>query len=529
MSSAADPGAVTGKDDNPTSAVTSMTAAAPAKLKSIHPFFIPKQKVDMVPPPAEFGPAVVSSAEGSQPDPASSAEDNTNPGSFAQVDGIDSHKANGRADSVNQLIELESTVIGLAHSPETATGSTSQASTTPTLDQSNTNIAIANPIQPIQLKQATLFGGTIDLTASDSDDPPPPKSKAKARARPGKAKPKPKSSNQVDSDIIIHPSPKTKPRTSTRKKPTPATKTIQPAASASSDDDAVVRTSPAAKVDKGKGKAKDLGMIEIPDSPPPKKVTPMRPLGELTKLGQERRKVQPSLEVRWPTKDEHGGGGGGGGGGSGVNTRATAGPSTLPLRQPRWMNTVDHSPDCVDSPPDHDFFVSFGRRLHSPSAEAGPSEFPRLVHHSITALSSLLPTFASHPLLDRLAAPLRAPESSPGLFIRPSQPNTHAQADHKDPFTTKYAPKKADEMLGTLSRRSAGELKAWFEELAICNAAGQSGRPASQTHAEGEADSSLSRRRRLQRQPQATSNRAWVKAPQATQACSIAQGGRRRP
>ena len=313
-----------------------------------------------------------------------------------------------------------------------------------------------------KLKQPKLFGGAIDLT-TEPDEPAP------AKAWVGKAKPKAATKPKPVHNLVDQPSPKATTRKWTRQKETQAKHKAKSSLIESSDDDLMVRLAPVltAKADKGKGKAKptDLEVIEIPDSPPPKKLAPMRPLGEMTKLGQERRKVPPALEARWPTGEEHSGGG--------ERSERDPEPGPSSLAKQRWSNPavrpVGPWKELLNS---QDVFSILNCNLHAPAPSTQSAQQPALVRHSINALSTLLPAFTPHPLLNRLAAPLRAPDQSPTSFLRPLHPDRLSSAGHKDLFTTKYAPRKADEMVGTLSRRSAGELKAWFEELAICSAAG---------------------------------------------------------
>ena len=430
----------------PAAAPTPTTTAT--KPKAIHPFFSAQSK------PSPF------CSSDAQPDLSTS----------------DTHFAQpSTGQPINDLIAPDITTGSATQSSNSVADATPQedetafagsSTTQPPAPQSNPNSAkTAYPKQnkaakskPAGLKQAKFFGATIDLTTTDDDEPTP----ARTKARAAKAKPKAATAPKDDDDeLVVRAFPKTAARKPARKKATPVRNTAKGAPTTSSDDDALVRVTPRAKADKGKGKANDLGIVEIPDSPPPQKLASMRPLGELTKLGQERRKVQPTLEVRWPSREEHSGGG----------ERRDPVPGPSHSYKPRWPTSSAPSLNSLlaaDS-----FFAQLDRQLHASSSSALPTQAPTLVRHATSALSALIPAFTSHPLLDRLAAPLRAPELSSSIFARATHSSNAGRADHRDLFTTKYGPTMADEMLGTLSRRSAGELKAWFEELAICNAAGK--------------------------------------------------------
>lgn len=92
------------------------------------------------------------------------------------------------------------------------------------------------------------------------------------------------------------------------------------------------------------------------------------------------------------------------------------------------------------------------------------------VQHSLEQVRSLVPKHPPHPLLDRLSTTLLDPSS----FLRPSR-----SAAGMEPWTVKYPPKSAAEVLGVESGHSAQVLKDWLEQLAIRSA---SGTPLTRSH-----------------------------------------------
>lgn len=205
-------------------------------------------------------------------------------------------------------------------------------------------------------------------------------------------------------------------------------------------------------------------VITIQDSPPPKKPSSLfQPLSQLHHASRQARKANEPVEPRWPTEDEHGVGG-----------QARAGGPEQRLH--RWHKAS--SSEVVDTPPQNhapvaDFLAQLA--VHYPFSTAAEIPSPVLQNapqprvEQLDNISTLLPTFASHPLLDRIAAPLSTTPSTPATFLRPHNQGVTELSDEnsKDLWTSKYAPRAAGEVLGSTSGRSAGHLKEWLAELAI--------------------------------------------------------------
>lgn len=211
-------------------------------------------------------------------------------------------------------------------------------------------------------------------------------------------------------------------------------------------------------------------VITIPDSPPPKKPSSsFAPLSQLYRAGRERRKANEPVEARWPTQEEHG-------------SVVSVAPQARDLQ--RWKSSVD----VVDSgkgkgkmredDTSADIFQRLTASIAFNSAEAVPpstlNHTPQLHYQQLSTVGSLLPSYTSHPLLDRIADPFRGPSPSRNNFLRPhDRVNNRASNDEwRDIWTAKYAPKAANEVLGSSSGRSAGHLKDWLSELAIWSSSG---------------------------------------------------------
>ncbi|GAA6007598.1 uncharacterized protein JCM10292_003938 [Rhodotorula paludigena] len=116
-------------------------------------------------------------------------------------------------------------------------------------------------------------------------------------------------------------------------------------------------------------------------------------------------------------------------------------------------------------------FPAIATASSSRSAPPRPAGLPRFVRRPLEAVPSLVPAFPSHPLLERLAAPLRSPSSYPSAFTRSGDPSRLPNEDDTKLWVAKYAPQSADEVLGDVSGQSARWLREWLEELKVESAA----------------------------------------------------------
>ncbi|GAA5949790.1 hypothetical protein JCM3765_007692 [Sporobolomyces pararoseus] len=209
---------------------------------------------------------------------------------------------------------------------------------------------------------------------------------------------------------------------------------------------------------KGKKTVKKLESIDLTDSPPRKpsstfaSSSSFAPLSDLYRQDRERRKViNEGLEPRWPTAEEHGN--------YLSSIRSTL--SQLGIneerRYPNSQRTIgsDKGKGKEMETESDSFLSEFFQFLQS-----APLPSPRSLTYKdlpIASTSTLIPTYPSHPLLDRLAASIRSSSITP---ITP-------QNSSSELWTSKYGPKKATEVLGDLSGNSAMLLKEWLTELKV--------------------------------------------------------------
>ncbi|GAA5918474.1 hypothetical protein JCM1841_003986 [Sporobolomyces salmonicolor] len=193
--------------------------------------------------------------------------------------------------------------------------------------------------------------------------------------------------------------------------------------------------------------------------------TSFAPLSEIYRAGRERRRAHEPVEARWPTAEEHGGAE------QGKAKRELA----YPLDKPRHRNTALSVEDGKGKGKEvdvEDFVAAFEGTLDFASTRTTPrSSFadpPQLKHISLSDVSSLLPSFPSHPLLDRLAAPFRASTPTRSAFSRPGE-GDRSPSDKL--WTGKYAPRNAGEVLGKISGENAKCLREWLKELKVAGGA----------------------------------------------------------
>ncbi|GAA5889128.1 hypothetical protein JCM5296_007173 [Sporobolomyces johnsonii] len=193
--------------------------------------------------------------------------------------------------------------------------------------------------------------------------------------------------------------------------------------------------------------------------------TSFAPLSEVYRADRERRKAHEPVEARWPTAEEHGGAE------QGKAKRELA----YPLDVPRHRNTaifVEGGKGKGKEVDGDDFLAAFEKTLDFASTRTTPrSSFanpPQLKHIPLSDVSSLLPSFPCHPLLDRLAAPFRASPPKRSAFSRPGE---DARSPSDKLWTMKYAPQNASEVLGKISGENAKCLREWLKELRVAGGA----------------------------------------------------------
>jgi hypothetical protein len=215
-----------------------------------------------------------------------------------------------------------------------------------------------------------------------------------------------------------------------------------------------------------KGKKKKVESIDLTtSSPSPKKPTStssFAPLSDVYRQERERRRLlNEGIEPRWPTAEEHGRNDGD------HLASSFASPARLAAitvddrrRYPRAsQETVKGKERQVDQTGggnERDSFLAeyYESILSSPADPPFPTVSNPL---PIASTSSLLPRdYPSHPLLNRLANSLASKSN------RNENGNQSSEL-----WTTKYGPKKAEEVLGVVSGQSALVLKEWLKELKV--------------------------------------------------------------
>ncbi|GAA6055540.1 hypothetical protein JCM3770_006777 [Rhodotorula araucariae] len=208
--------------------------------------------------------------------------------------------------------------------------------------------------------------------------------------------------------------------------------------------------------------------------------TPGHAFSSERRTARDRAKRLEALEARWPSAEEHAGG---------------VGP--VPLGAPRgewdarWVprdvKGKARAVDPVDDQAGSDFLAQYAAVFDFPATRGAPDShtssttgevhtrrgYPSLSRRPRAAVPFLVPHFAPHALLDRLAEPLRAPAPiSDAAFARPGDPARARSEDDGRLWCARYAPQRADEVLGAVSGQSAVWLREWLEELKVQGDAG---------------------------------------------------------
>lgn len=174
-------------------------------------------------------------------------------------------------------------------------------------------------------------------------------------------------------------------------------------------------------------------------------------LSETYKKEREARKANEGIEARWPTREEHG---------EQVATRSTPSDARvwaegLPRRMASSTDVKGKGRALDDG--EEDFLSSYARQQHLFPSFSVNSASPTFDTRPLADIRSHLPSYASHPLLNRFAHDLTAQLPTP----KSSSPSEDKL------WTTKYGPKTAAEVLGTTSGTSALQLREWLEELKV--------------------------------------------------------------
>jgi len=230
---------------------------------------------------------------------------------------------------------------------------------------------------------------------------------------------------------------------------------------------------------KGKKALKTMESIDLTTSPPRKPIsssfnpsasTSFAPLSDVYRQERERRKVNEGIEPRWPTAEEHG---------HFTSTTSTseAEPGMELQRYPLRLSENGKGKGKDVENGEEGFLERFAKSIEqdssAPRFSPSSSHTPNYTDLPIASTSTLLPSYPSHPLLDRLAAPFRS--------VQPNQNQSRAdQAVQSELWTTKYGPKKAEEVLGNLSGGSALILKEWLNILKVRG--GIEGKSTAHTH-----------------------------------------------
>ncbi|GAA5891931.1 hypothetical protein JCM8208_002941 [Rhodotorula glutinis] len=217
---------------------------------------------------------------------------------------------------------------------------------------------------------------------------------------------------------------------------------------------------------KGKGKDKDAGVIG----------TAGHAFSDERRAARDKAKKREAPEVRWPTREEHEAGA------ASVVVPDAGGESSGAAQDAGWTGReVKGKGRAMDVESEDELGGTFLDDLRATLMRPlGPSTStaalaPVYSRRPLHLVPNLLPSFAPHPLLDRLAAPLRDPSpstSSSSTFVRSTDRNYEPSEDDVKLWTAKYGPQSADEVLGDVSGQSARWLRDWLEELKVEGAAG---------------------------------------------------------
>ncbi|TNY23810.1 hypothetical protein DMC30DRAFT_388948 [Rhodotorula diobovata] len=279
----------------------------------------------------------------------------------------------------------------------------------------------------------------------------------------GKGKKRAPSPVASDSDDAASSAPST-PRTPAKRRST----TRRAAAAAPTQDDAVVdltRSPPRKKKKKKAGKDNEADAVVVG--------TAGHAFSDERRAARDRAKKREAPEARWPTREEHEGG-------EGALVALGGGGSARGAWNARWPHMGGKGKErAVDEDPGagagSNFLEDMRRALFDPlqpSSSGAAPPTPTFSRRAHSSAPNLLPPFAPHPLLDRLAAPFRSPSSFPSAFARPTDPARVPSEDDAKLWSVKYSPQSADEVLGEVSGQSALWLREWLEELKVQSAAG---------------------------------------------------------
>ena len=192
------------------------------------------------------------------------------------------------------------------------------------------------------------------------------------------------------------------------------------------------------------------------------------------RAARDKAKKREAPEARWPTREEHEGGAASV---VALDHSGQAGGAAPGASAARWARReVKGKGRAMDvdgeDEPGGTFLDDLRATLvrpHGPSS-SGASLAPVYSHRALHLVPDLVPPFDPHPLLDRLAAPLRNPSpstSSSSTFVRPTDSEYEPSEDGAKLWTAIYGPQSADEVLGDVSGQSARWLRDWLEELKV--------------------------------------------------------------
>ncbi|GAA5987054.1 hypothetical protein JCM11641_007823 [Rhodosporidiobolus odoratus] len=210
------------------------------------------------------------------------------------------------------------------------------------------------------------------------------------------------------------------------------------------------------------------GTIDLTLSPARPSGSGFAPLSETYKKERERRKAYEPVEAPWPTAEQHG---------NWIVRRE--GPTATQV----WRESLPKRSKIVGKgkgrETDEDFLGACAANLDYPTlsypvaSTSTRTSTVRSARRPLTEVASLVPSFPSHPLLHRLAAPFQSSSPHPSTLRRPGDRD---RPPDEQLWTIKYGPKKAEEVLGEVSGASAMHLKEWLEELKV-QAEGVGGSP----------------------------------------------------
>ncbi|GAA5858303.1 hypothetical protein JCM8547_004640 [Rhodosporidiobolus lusitaniae] len=239
------------------------------------------------------------------------------------------------------------------------------------------------------------------------------------------------------------------------------------------DDGAAGPSTPTKKKKGGVEKEEAPAILDLTGSPsrPSSSTTGFVSLSETYKKEREKRKKDDEVFARWPTAEEHA---------AGRKQQEEQGgmEGQVWARGLKRREVAGKGKEREEN--DDEFLAGFRRQIDLSSPPSPFSCEPRLMTRPLSDTPSVVPSFESHPLLDRLAAPLLAASSS-SAFSRPGDADRTVEDKL---WSIKYGPQNADEVLGEVSGTSAKQLRDWLKEMKVQAT---------------EVDSSSSRRRPINR------------------------------